>query len=296
MANLNETYENISHKGETFKERATAAIRENFAFLILLLNIVVSVAFRLFSPWVDNPFTPDFFISLATNILTSMFSYCIFISYGEKMEKLAMSGYSENCKLWSKISGQVRTTMSAEFEAYCRERALIEREERRRAIIENNTMISFSVFESEYRGRSKQYIQSCVKSGALEKRDARYVLRANRQPDVKPINPLIILCGIKLSTLNDAGRDGISPSTISVISRPVGMFILNALVSMIHGHWAGISTGEEIFDMIFSVLMIIISSVMGYSSGVSSARKEHNKIKGRIFFLENFIKEKAPAE
>ena len=48
--------------------------------------------------------------------------------------------------------------------------------------------------------------------------------------------------------------------------------------------------------MIFSVVMIIMSSVMGYSSGVSSARKQHEKIKGRIYFLENFKKdmEKAP--
>lgn len=71
------------------------------------------------------------------------------------------------------------------------------------------------------------------------------------------------------------------------------MFILNAMASMIRGSWTGVSTGEEVFDMIFAVLMIIISSVMGYSSGVVAARKEHNKIKGRIFFIENFIKEKA---
>lgn len=291
MADLGGAYEELSHKSESLKERLAALLRENFAFLILALNIAVSVVLRLFSPWVNNPFNADFFITLATNVLTSMFSYCIFISYGQRAEKSSMQGYKENCSAWSLLSGRVRNGMSPEFDSYCRKRASDEREERRRAIIENNTMIGYGKFESEYRGKSVAEISALVKSGTLNRREARYVNRANRQIRVKPINPLIILCGIKISSLNDAGRDGLAPSTVSIISRPVGTFLLNACISMLHGEWSGVSTGEEIFDMIFSVLMIIISSVMGYSSGVGAARKEHSKIKGRIFFLENFLKE-----
>ena len=84
---------------------------------------------------------------------------------------------------------------------------------------------------------------------------------------------MLILCGIKVSSLNYAERDGLSPSTISALSRPVSMFILSACIEMLHGAWRGISTGEEIYNMMFSVLMIIIASVMGYSAGVNSARK-----------------------
>ncbi len=265
--------------------------------IIIALNIVFSVVFRFFTPTVENPFTPDFFISLATNILTSMFSYCIFISYGQKMERLSMSEYGSNVKIWSTLSSKVRNLYSTDFESYCHERVLAEREERRRAIIENNTMIGYSTFLEKYKGESDSYIDELASRGVISRADVRYVKKANRQIKVKPINPLIILSGIKVSTLNDAGRDGISPSTISIISRPVGMFILNAFISMLHGQWSGVTTGEEILSMIFAVLMIIVSSIMGYSSGVSAARKEHNKIKGRIFFLENFIKdkEKTPA-
>ena len=73
------------------------------------------------------------------------------------------------------------------------------------------------------------------------------------------------LCGIKLSNVNDAGREGFSPSTVAIVSRPVSMFIINAGVSMIHGSWTGVSTGEEVFDMIFAVVMIIMSSVSDVS-------------------------------
>jgi hypothetical protein len=67
------------------------------------------------------------------------------------------------------------------------------------------------------------------------------------------------------------------------------MFIMSACVEMLQGAWRGISTGEEVYNMIFSVIMILMASVMGYSSGVNSARKEHDKIKGRIFFIEKFL-------
>ena len=295
MANLNDAYSKISHAGENFKSKLIESLQRNFALLVLVLNIVVTVAYRLYSPWVQNPFTPDFFITLATNILTTMFCYVVFVSYGQRLEFSAMTGYKENCQRWSILSADARI-ISREFEAYCKERVEIEREERRRSIIENNTMLRYSDYLDLYKGKTRAEVKSAVKAGEIDKDTAKYINRANKRIRIKPINPLIILCGVKLSNVNDAGRDGLSPSTVAVISRPVFMFIINAGISMIHGSWRGVSTGEEILDMIFAVVMIIISSVMGYSSGVTSAHKQHDRIKGRIYFLENFKKdiEKAP--
>ena len=290
MGKLNEAYEDIAHTGANIKEKLTSVIRENFAFIILFFNIAISVAFALFTPSVENPFNAAFFINLARNITTSMFSFCCFVSWGQKREKLSMPGYSQNTEQWSSLSDMVRTSMSSMFEQYCKIRVEAEREERRRAIISNNTMIDYAVYEKEYKGKTPPAINQCVQQGMLSPDDARFIKRANRRIRVRPINPLIILCGIKISSLNDAGRDGISPSTLSVLSRPVFLFIFNAAISMIHGEWSGISTGSEIFVMISSVFTIILSSVAGYSSGVGAARKEHSKIKSRIFFIENFLK------
>jgi hypothetical protein len=150
-------------------------------------------------------------------------------------------------------------------------------------------MIPYEVFMSDWRGKSKADVKKAVRNGIITRHDAYYINRANSVIKVRPINLILILCGVKISTLNDAGRDGLSPSTISVISRPVMMFIMSACVEMLQGAWRGISTGEEVYNMIFSVIMILMASVMGYSSGVNSARKEHDKIKGRIFFIEKFL-------
>lgn len=289
MEKINDAYGGLAHAGATLKDKVFGAVRENFAIIILIINILLKVALELFDAHVENPFNVDFFIKLGTDIATTMFCYCCFISYGHKMEKRVMPGYKENCQKWSMMSGTVRNSMSGLFTDFCLASADEEREELRRAIIVNHTMIPWETFNEKWRGKSKKNVAESVKKGEISLHDSVYINKANGIIKVKPINPVLILCGVKIPSLNDAGRDGFNPSTISAISRPVTMFILSAFVEMLHGAWRGISTGEEIYNMIFSVLMIIIASVMGYSAGVNAARKEHDKIKGRIFFIEKFL-------
>lgn len=288
MDEMNNAYSGIAHTSSDFKERMIRTVRDNFAFIILVFNILLRIALELFDASVSNPFTVDFFIKLGTDIATTMFCYVCFISYGAKMEKSTLQAYRNNAALWAQLSEGVRKSHNEAFSEFCRVCAEEEREERRKAIIQNNTMVPYDRFEKEYRGKSKKDIAALVKDGTLDRIDAYYVNKANGVIRVKPINPLLILCGVKATSLNDVGRDGISPSTISALSRPVSMFVLSAIIEMLHGAWRGISTGEEVYNMLLSVLMIVISSVVGYSAGVNAARKEHDKIKGRIFFLEKF--------
>lgn len=288
MDEINNTYSGIAHTTADIRTRVVNTVRENFAYIILVFNILLRVALELFDASVGNPFTPDFFIALGCDIATTMFCYCCFISYGHRMEKLVMAGYKNNIALWSQLSEAVRKDSNEAFTDFCIDCAEEEREERRRAIIQNNTMIPYSTFLDKYRGKSKAEISTLVKSGELDRVAAYYIKKANGVIRVKPINPLLILCGVKTESLNDVGRDGLKPSTISALSRPVSMFVLSACIEMLNGAWRGISTGEEVYNMILSVLTIVIASVVGYSAGVTSARKEHDKIKGRIYFLEKF--------
>ena len=288
MTELNSAYSGVVHTTTDIKAKVIKTVRDNFAFIILVFNVILRVALELFDATVGNPFNVDFFIKLGTDIATTMFCYCCFISYGHKMEKGEMPGYRNNAMLWAQLSEGVRKSRNEAFADFCINCADEEREDRRKAIIQNNTMIAWDRFERDYRGKSKADIDKFVKDGTLTRTAAYYINKANGVIRVKPINPLLILCGVKTESLNDVGRDGIKPSTISALSRPVSMFILSACIEMLHGSWRGVSTGEEIYNMILSVLMIVLSSVLGYSAGVNAARKEHDKIKGRIYFLERF--------
>jgi hypothetical protein len=96
--------------------------------------------------------------------------------------------------------------------------------------------------------------------------------------------------------LNDVGRDGMSAATAAILTRPIFMFVLTTIVTMFSGYWKGIDNASAVFDIIYSALMVVISSITGYSAGEDAGRKEHDKIKGRIFFLERYLAEEGKAE
>lgn len=286
---LLEKYNDFSNKQNKAMQVITSFVRDSLPFLILLLNIVVAVLTRLFDTGLQNPFTIDFFIELFTNTLTTMICYSCFVKYGEKNEKLSSTAYASNVERWKEMSGKVRNQSSDKFIAYCRKQVEIEREDIRHFYILNHTMLTIEEYESKYKRLSEEEIDKLVVKGALHRKEAKYIKRANKTRYLKPINPLLILCGVNKMNLNDVGRDGLNAATMAIITRPVYMFLLTTVVTMFSGYWKGIDGASAVFDIIYSVMMIVIASITGYSAGADAGRKEHDKIKGRIFFLERYL-------
>lgn len=286
---LLEKYNDFSNKQNKAMQLITNVIRDSLPFLILLLNIVVAVMTRLFNTDLQNPFTIDFFIELFTNTLTTMVCYSCFVKYGEKNEKLSSEAYASNVERWKEMSGRVRTQSSDKFIKYCRKQVEIEREDIRHFYILNHTMITLEEYESKYKRLHDEEIDKLVEKGALHRKEAKYIKRANKTRYLKPINPLLILCGVNKLNINDVGRDGMNAATVAIITRPVYMFLLTTVVTMFSGYWKGLDGASAVFDIIYSVMMIVIASITGYSAGADAGRKEHDKIKGRIFFLERYL-------
>lgn len=293
---LLEKYNDFSNKQNKAMQLITNVIRDSLPFLILLLNIVVAVMTRLFNTDLQNPFTIDFFIELFTNTLTTMVCYSCFVKYGEKNEKLSSEAYASNLERWKKMSGEVRSQSSDKFIKYCRKQVEIEREDIRHFYILNHTMITLEEYESKYKRLHDEEIDKLVEKGALHPKEAKYIKRANKTRYLKPINPLLILCGVNKLNLNDVGRDGMNAATVAIITRPVYMFLLTTVVTMFSGYWKGLDGASAVFDIIYSVMMIVIASITGYSAGADAGRKEHDKIKGRIFFLERYLATEEKAE
>ena len=288
MSKINEAYEDFANVSDNIKIRTRSAVKEFFPYIILVLNIAFTVASRLFTTWLENPFTADFFITLASNVFTTMFCYACFVSYGERMGKLTLPGYSDNCKRWSELSCKIRAEKSEQFIKYCIEMTESEREERRRAIVQNHTMIKLDAYYELYRAKNFRTLWSERKVHGLSLKEMFFIARANGNIRIKPIKPLLILCGVKASHMNDAGRNKVPASVVSILSRPVLIFILSALITMFKGSFVGVSNSSAVYDMILSGISIVASSMAGYSAGASSARKELKTIISRIFFLEHF--------
>lgn len=282
-------YNKIASGQNKVMQTVTEFVKGSLPFLILLLNIVVAVTTRLFSTDIQNPFTPDFFIELFTNMLTTMVCYSCFVRYGEKNEKLSSPTYASNVERWSRMSGEVRSRSSDKFIAYCRQQVELEREDIRHFHILNHTMITIEEYESKYKKLSDAEIDGLVAKGALHRKDARYIKKANATRYLKPINPILILCGVNKMNINDVGRDGVNASTMAIITRPIYTFILTTVVTMFSGHWKGLDGASAVFDIVYSALLIVIASITGYIAGTDAGRKEHDKIKGRIFFLERYM-------
>jgi hypothetical protein len=157
-------------------------------------------------------------------------------------------------------------------------------------------MITLEEYESKYKRLHDEEIDKLVEKGALHRKEAKYIKRANKTRYLKPINPLLILCGVNKLNLNDVGRDGMNAATVAIITRPVYMFLLTTVVTMFSGYWKGLDGASAVFDIIYSVMMIVIASITGYSAGADAGRKEHDKIKGRIFFLERYLATEEKAE
>lgn len=284
--NINNRYSNAAEAQSKTTAAIVGWVREFFPYLILIINVLITVVSRLFVAELQNPFSADFFISLGNNLMSTSFCYIIFVTYGDKCTKAANPAFSNNTKRWSELSAEVRKKSDC-FVEYCRRESEKERQERRIALIVNNTLISAEKYEKEYKGLTNKEIRALVAEGKISASEAVYIRKANAVK-IKPINPLLILCGVKIAHLNEAGRERMKYSTLSVMVRPIIVFGSNALISMISGRWLGFSDPSIIFDMVFLTLLIVLSSVLGYSAGAENAKREHDKIKARIFFLEKY--------
>ncbi len=291
MSELMNKYNKMAATQNKAMQFITVVLKESLPFLILLLSIVVATLSKLFTTDLQNPFTAEFFIELFTNILTTMMCYSCFVKYGQKNEMLASTTYAANMERWQKMSGEVRNHSSDKFIAYCRKQVEIEREDIRHYYILNYTMLTIEEYESKYKRLSDEEIDKMVEKGELHRKEAFFIKRANVNRYLKPINPIVILCGVNKLNLNDVGRDGMNAATLAILTRPVYMFALSTVVTMFCGYWRGFEDASVVFDIIYSVMLIVISSITGYSSGCEAGRKEMDRVKGRIFFLERFLGE-----
>lgn len=294
--NLLNNYNKVATEQNRVTKAVTAFVKDSLPFLILLLNIVAAVVSRLFIADLQNPFTAGFFIELFTNMLTTMVCYTCFVRYGEKNEKLSSKSYESNIKRWQTISHEVRSTQSEKFVAYCKRQVELEREDIRHYYIINHTMISVEEYETKYKRLSNRELDKLVADGKLHRSESKYIKKANATRYLKPINPMLILCGVNRMNINDVGRDGMSAATVSILTRPIFMFVLTAVLTMFSGYWKGLDDASAVFDIIYSALMVVIASYTGYSAGADAGRKEADKIKGRIFFLERYLSAEEKAE
>ncbi len=288
----NNMFERFDSTSKDIMFKARGFIIRYFPYLILIANIVFEVLSRLFRIGFAQPFTPEFWSSLFINTVSSTLAYACFVFYAEKVKKDGWVAYKTNCSTWERLSACVRLERFDEFIEYCKSEYKRECEERRIAIIVNHTRISIDKWRNTYSNLRNDEIKELGRQGVIDKEDVKYVIKANKPPKVKPISPLLILAGMKVSDTNDAGRHDTS-STKSIALRPVSVLAMSIIGSLFAGHFIGFSDSSVFFDMLYTAGIICISALIGYSKGITNAENKNADVKCRIIFIERFEKQRS---
>lgn len=281
-------------KNNTFN-RLKNGIQKYLIYLVLLFNIALEIVSKLYEIGLKNPFTVEFCLELIISCITTMICYCCFIPFGKADEKQRNPSYSLNINVWGNLTEIVRDGWLDNFRRFCFERVDDERKEARMLILGNETLITYETFSESFLGKTKAEIKQMRKDGIINKREEKAINRANgygwfNPTRIKPINPIIVLSGVRKGTLNDAGRKDSLYSVKWLATRPLVMFCTSTVINAMSTQFIG---GENaIFEMFLSVLMIVIASIFGYSAGQSEVRQNNDRVKSRILFLSLFCEQK----
>lgn len=283
-------FEKYEEARASVTNRAKSIFIDLFPYIILLINVLFLIITQLYDLGLQNPFSERFFINLSVNVLSSTLCYACFVIYADKNARASNETYKSNIEVWEQASGRIRLgTLFERFLSYCKEQTDAEREEKRLALVMDHTSITVDQW-NKLRVLTNKEISAKVKAKEISWKDAWYIKRAKGYIRVTAINPLIILCGVKAKTINDAGRYNNASAVKSIVSRPLTMLMTSSLLAGITPFYKGVSGGAAVFSMICSVMLIITSAFLGYSKGVSNAARANDDVKVRILFLERFEK------
>ena len=289
-SNVFETYDTMSN---AFADKVKKAVVDLFPYLLMLANILFMVLNALFSVSLKNPFTPDNISKTLMNCATSTLAYACFVGYGNRVTKKNSPNFQHNLKVWGETSDRIRRGSFFEaFLAYCKTAVDEEREEKRIAIVVNNTRITLKDYTEIFSKMSNAELRQQIKDGVISRHDARYIRKANGNIKVRPINPLLLLCGSKAENLNDAGRAQDASAIKSIVGRPLTVIISSVVVESVFCVFGGWSMAT-LYNMCAYAFLIFVSCFLGYEKGASNARKTNEAVLNRIVFLERFEKKHA---
>ena len=275
------------------REKATGFLKDHLMLIILLVNIITQIVNELWkTSFEENPFTLAYFLDLIVSIATSMMCYTSFIPLGISDEKKQLQSYHPNKTLWGKLSDIIRNGHNELFRKFCITQTEQERDDKRRQIVCDNTLIGYDEYLKDYFNLDKYEINKLVEQGKLTKKEAKWINIANGNrrkwaTKVKPINPVIILSGVEKGVINDAGRNNGNYIVQKVAIRPFIMVIISMAFTLLT-HATNTYMGFNLYTIAMDVLKLILASFLGYTAGVNSVRKDNDKTKQRILFINVF--------
>lgn len=256
--------------------------------VVLGAMALVTMILPLITTGLVDPFSIEFLFNALYSLAIATLSYYIFAPFGMRAERLESQTYAQVIAWWTELSNKVREGGLIEaFYKFC----LIRREEEQaeiKALFIAAAGLPVSIYEAEYAKLTKKQLKSKCRKGELTKKQVKYLLAANGEIKVLPINPSMILSGLKVKNINDVGRERrrkwfnmLRPATliITMIARSALQISGNENVEFV----------DYITQTATNLFIIVMWSFTGFRYGISTVRDEEQTARGRSEFLSMFL-------
>lgn len=249
---------------------------------------LLTMVLPLISTSLVNPLSTEFLLTAAYSLVLATVSYYMFAPMGTRSERLESTTYRSVVDRWAELSRKVREEGHLEaFYRYCTTRRTEERDERKALFIEA-AGIPRSIYEEKYANLTTKQLRRKRREGELTRTQFKYLKAANGEIKVLPINPSMILSGLKVLNINDVGRE--KRFRWAEVLKPLTLIVTMAIRAMIHiGGNEDITFVDYITQIAADLFIILLWSFNGFRYGVSFARSEELTMKGRSVFIEMFL-------
>ena len=256
--------------------------------LVLGVMMITVLVLPLVSTGLVNPFSAEFWFNAVYSLALATLSYYIFSPFGSRSERLESQTYSSEVSKWVALSNKVRENGLIEsFYRFCTIRRDEEREENR-ALFVAAAGLPISIYEEKYSRLTKVQLKELETSGELTKKQVKYLSAANGSIKVLPINPSLILSGLRVKNINDVGRENtkkwfniLKPTTLVIT-----MLIRGAI--QISGN-DNVDFLDYIAQTTMDMFVIMTWAFAGFRYGISLVREEEKLVRGRSEFLSMFL-------
>lgn len=258
------------------------------SMIVLGIMALTVLILPLVSAGLVNPFSTEFVFNALYNLALATSTYYIFSPFGVRSERLESRTYFSAISRWTELSDRVRNEGLIEaFYHFCGKRCDEEREEIRTLYI-SAAGLPLSIYEEKYKGLTKNQLKELKEKGELTGRQLKYLAAANSDINVAPINPFLVLSGLKLKNINDVGRrrrkkwmDYLKPATIVLT-----MLVRTAIT--ISGN-QDVEILDYLTQTVMDLFVVATWAFTGFRYGVSLVRDEEQIVQGRSEFLGMFL-------
>lgn len=249
---------------------------------------IAALVFPLISTGFVDPFSVDFWFNAVYSLAIATLSYYMYAPFGTRSERLESTTYEKVIKRWTALSGQVRDDGLIEaFYEFCGVRREEERAERKALFIEA-AGLPVRIYEELYAGLTPKQLKQKQREGELTRQQVKYLIAANGKIKVLPINPSMILSGLKVKNINDVGRK--KRHKLFGLLRPLTLIVTMVIRSAIEiGGNEYISFVDYIAQAVTDLFTIVMWSFAGFRYGISMVRDEEQTVNGRSEFLSMFL-------